>query len=248
MDHDAGIRAFVGALLASKFNIAEASGGSEALKMMKRRSPTLIICAMKLDDMDGLEFLTEIRAEERFRHIPIIIISGKESMDQQISALEKGADAYLPKPFNPKHLMALVDSLLGRGEINREYGGSARSAVQQIAGKTVRNEDKDLIVKISDIIIKNIENEALTPEMVAAEAALSKMQLYRKLRSAVGMTPTEFIRSIRLENARKLLRTSHKTALEIMYACGFANKTYFYREFKKKYGVTPKQYRNSEQK
>ncbi len=124
----------------------------------------------------------------------------------------------------------------------------ARSAVQQIAGKTVRNEDKDLIVKISDIIIKNIENEALTPEMVAAEAALSKMQLYRKLRSAVGMTPTEFIRSIRLENARKLLRTSHKTALEIMYACGFANKTYFYREFKKKYGVTPKQYRDSEQK
>ena len=150
------------------------------------------------------------------------------------------------KDFNPKHLVATAESLLGRGAVNREYGGSARAAVQQMGEKSVKNEDKALIVSISDIIINNMENEALSVDMVAEQAALSKMQLYRKLKAVVDMSPTEFIRHIRLENARKLLKTSHKTAQEIMYACGFSNKTYFYREFQKKYGMTPKQYRDSE--
>ena len=101
---------------------------------------------------------------------------------------------------------------------------------------------------VSDIIIRNIDNSALSAEDVAREAALSKMQLYRKLKSLVGMSPTEFIRSIRLENALKLLKTSNKTVQEIMYACGFANKAYFYREFQKKFGVTPKQYRDRQQR
>lgn len=247
VDHDASIRAFVGALLSSKFNILEAGDGEAAIEMATNRPPSLIICAMKLGDMDGLDFLTKARAESSIRHIPIIMLSGKDTMDRQIAALERGADAYLPKPFNPKHLMALAQSLLGRGEVNREYGGSARSAVQQIAEKTVKNEDRTLVLNIAGIILNNIENENLSVEMIASQAALSKMQLYRRLKAAVDMTPTEFIRHIRLENARKLLTTSHKTAQQIMYACGFANKTYFYREFKKKYGLTPKQYRDIEQ-
>lgn len=247
VEQDAGIRAFVGALMSSRFNIVEAAGGAEALAKAKDSSPALIISAMKLDDMDGLDFLAKLRAEGPLKHIPVIMLSGRDSMERRIAALERGADAYLPKPFNPKHLLALADSLLGRGEVNREYGGSARSAVQQMAQKAVKNEDKALVVRVSDIIIKNIENENLSLDDVAAEAALSKMQLYRKLRVAVGMTPTEFIRHIRLENARKLLKTSHKTVQEIMYACGFSNKTYFYREFKKKYGVTPKQLREGAQ-
>lgn len=244
---DAGIRAFIGSLMASRFNITESDAGADALEKMQGSSPSLIICSMQLEDMDGLEFLTRVRSERGLRHIPVIMLSASDSVDHQIEALEKGADAYIPQPFNPRYLMALSDSLLGRGQVNREYGGSARAAVQEMARKTVKNEDKALLVTISDIIIRNMDNSVLTGEMVAREAALSKMQLYRKLKAVVDMTPTEFIRSIRLENALKLLRTSHKTVQEIMYACGFANKAYFYREFQKKYGMTPKQYRDAEQ-
>ena len=246
VDADAGIRAFIGALMSSRFNITEASGGDQALEKMAASQPSLIISAYKLSGKDGLDFLSRVRSDERFRHIPFIMISAHDSVEKQIEALEKGADAYIPKPFNPKYLIATAESLLGRGETLREYGGSARSAVQKLGERTVKNEDKALIVTISDIIIRNMENEALSSEMVAEQAALSKMQLYRKLKAVVDMSPTEFIRHLRLENARKLLKTSHKTAQEIMYACGFSSKTYFYREFQKKYGMTPKQYRDSE--
>ncbi len=107
----------------------------------------------------------------------------------------------------------------------------------------VKDEDKAIIDTITQIIVKNLENEDLSIDQVAQEASISKMQLYRKLRAAVDMTPTEYIRHIRLENARTMLKSSNKTALAIMLASGFSNKTYFYREFKKKYGMTPKQYR-----
>ena len=245
VDEDAGIRAFIGALLSSQFNVTEASGGKDALEKMAVNQPSLIISALKMTGIDGLEFLSRVRSDKRFSHIPFIMLSANDSMDMKIEALEKGADAYMTKPFNPKHLVAKAANLVGRGEAIKEYGGSARSSVRQLAEKTVKKEDKALIVSITDIILKNIENESLSPEMLAGQAALSKMQLYRKLKATMDMTPTEFIRSIRLENAKKLLKTSHKTAQEIMYACGFSSKTYFYREFQKKYGMTPRQYRDS---
>lgn len=245
---DAGIRAFIGALMSYRFNIIESQSGNDAIGKMQASSPSLVICDMRLGDMDGMEFVTRVRAERILRHIPVIMLSASDSVDRHIEALEKGADAYIPKPINPRYLTAVSESLLGRGKVNREYGGSARASVQELARKTVKNEDKALIVTVSDIIIRNIDNSALSAEDVAREAALSKMQLYRKLKSLVGMSPTEFIRSIRLENALKLLKTSNKTVQEIMYACGFANKAYFYREFQKKYGVTPKQYRDRQQR
>jgi len=194
--------------------------------------------------MDGVEFIKIMKEQELTRHIPIILLSSKSSVENQIEGLETGADAYISKPFHPRHLEAQVESLLHRNKAMLDYSESTYAALEQYEGKLIHKEDKELMLNITRIIDQQMDNESLTLDFIAGEVALSKMQLYRKMKELIGQTPTEYIRSIRLKQAEKLLKTTNKTVQEIMYVCGFNNKAYFYREFAKKYHLTPKEYRN----
>lgn len=243
VDDDRAIRSFIASILRDRFNILEAADGAEALEQVRRREPALVISDVVMSGMDGVEFLRRMKADEGTRHIPFILLSGKSSVENQIEGLENGADAYLAKPFHPRHLCAVIDNLLGRGQVLMDYGQSAQSAVRHLDGNIVSKEDKDLLTSITDIILRNMENDALSVDLIANEASLSRMQLYRKIKDLAGMTPTEYIRHLRLEHAEHLLKTTSRTVQEIMFECGFSSKTYFYREFDKKYSMTPKEYR-----
>jgi AraC-like DNA-binding protein len=194
--------------------------------------------------MDGVEFVQIMKAQELTRHIPIILLSAKNSIESQIEGLEVGADAYLNKPFHPRHLEAIIESQLHRNRAVLEYSESIYAALEQYEGKFIHKEDKQLMLHVTKIIHDQIDNETLTLDFIASEVVLSKMQLYRKIKEITGQTPTEYIRSIRLKQAERLLKTTNMTVQEIMFHCGFNNKAYFYREFSKKYHLTPKEYRN----
>lgn len=194
--------------------------------------------------MNGVEFVKIMKEHELTRHIPIILLSSKSTIESQIEGLEVGADAYLSKPFHPRHLEALIDSLLHRNKAVLDYSESIYAALEQYEGKFIHKEDKETMLHITNIIHNNIDSESLSLDFIASETALSKMQLYRKIKEIIGQTPTEYIRCIRLKQAEKLLKTTNKTVQEIMFSCGFNNKAYFYREFAKKYHLTPKEYRN----
>ena len=245
VDDDADIRSFIASLFKGRFNVMEASDGEEALRQLSRREPVLILSDVVMDGMDGNRLLRSIKDNPATRHIPFILLSAQSSLENQIEGIESGADAYIGKPFSPRHLIAMADRLLGHGEVIKEYSESSYSAVRQFEGNMVKNEDKDLVIRITDVIVANMDNENLTVDDIADETAISKMKLYRKLKETVGMSPTEYIRHIRLENAARLLKTTGKTVQEIIYACGFSSKTWFYREFSKKYGITPNEYRNA---
>ena len=103
-----------------------------------------------------------------------------------------------------------------------------------------------MLSAITEIILSHLDEDSLNAEMIAFELSISKIQLYRKLKSTVNMTTTEYIRNVRLEQACHLLKTSNMSVQEVMYACGFMTKTYFYREFQKKYGATPGEFRRSQ--
>ena len=193
--------------------------------------------------MDGVEFLKLMKAQELTRHIPVILLSTKGSIESQIEGLETGADAYLSKPFHPRHLEAMIERLLQRNKTLLDFSESPYAAITQFGGKTIHKEDKELILRITSIIYDNIDNESLSVDLLADELALSRMQVYRKIKEITNQTPTEYMRFIRLKHAEKLLKTTNKTVLEIMYACGFNNKSYFYREFAKMFNDTPNEYR-----
>jgi len=243
IDDEKEIRQLLNDFLCEKYEVAEAANGQEAIELMRVRMPILIVCDIIMPKMNGVEFVKIMKEQELTRHIPIILLSSKSSVESQIEGLEVGADAYLGKPFHPRHLEALIDSLLHRNKAVIDYSESPYAALEQYEGKLVRKEDKEMIVHITKIIYDQIDNEALSLDFIANEMALSKMQLYRKVKEILEQTPTEYIRSIRLKHAEKLLKTTNKTVQEIMYNCGFNNKAYFYREFAKKYHRTPKEYR-----
>jgi len=244
IDDEREIRELLRDFLSGRYEIAEAANGQEAIELMRIRMPLIIVCDIIMPVMNGVEFVRIMKEQELTRHIPIILLSSKSSVESQIEGLEVGADAYLSKPFHPRHLEALIESLLHRNQAVLAYSESAYAALEQFEGKLIHKEDKELMLRITQIIQEQIDNETLSMDFIASETALSKMQLYRKMKEIIGQTPTEYIRSIRLKQAEKLLKSTNKTVQEIMYSCGFNNKAYFYREFSKKYHLTPKEYRN----
>jgi len=226
--------------------IEEASDGKEALEIISIERPILVISDIIMPVMNGVEFVKRMKASDFTRHIPIILLSSRNSIESQIEGFETGADAYINKPFNFRHLEVLVKSLLNKKSILEDYNNSSYSALEQYEGSLIHKEDKDLMINILNVIYNNLNNEDLSIEFLASETTISKIQLYRKIKQVTGKTPTELIRSIRLKHAGKLLKTTNMNVKEIMYSSGFSNKAYFYREFSKKYNKTPTEYRDSE--
>lgn len=246
VDDDDSVREFVTGILSPRFNVVAASGAEEALRLMAQSEPKIVVSDLAMPGMDGLQLRAKMREDERLGHIPFILLTGESAVDTQIKALEGGVDAYIAKPFHPRHLLARIERVLSRDTEVIRYSQSAQASVEKVAGKEIKKADKALLTSITDIILANLDKESLNADIIAGELNISKVQLYRKLKATVDMTTTEYIRSVRLEQAQHLLTTGNMSVQEIMYACGFVTKTYFYREFQKKFGVTPGEFRRSQ--
>ena len=224
--------------------IHEAKDGVEALKEIEHNHPDIIISDIVMPNMDGLSLINKLKSDLKTSYIPIIGISAKASVEDQINAFNHGADAYIVKPFHPRQVISTIENLLSRQMLLKDYFNSSMSSVKVKDGIVLHPEDEELIQNVTDFIKNNIDDELLSPSSIAEFVGVSKATLYRKFKEIIDKTPSEFVRGIRLEYAAKLLRTTKLTVSEIMFKCGFSNKSYFYREFLKQYGVSPKDYRN----
>ena len=243
VEDDREIRSMLKDILGERYTILEAENGMKALEIVDSHSPTLIISDIIMPELDGVELVKKLKSQEQTAHIPIILLSSKNSIENQIEGIEVGADAYINKPFHPRHLMALIENMLRRMKTILDYADSPYVAMESFEGKIIHKEDYELMLHVTKIIADNIDNDELSVEFIAREIAISKMQLYRKIKEITDRTPMEYIRSVRLKHVEKLLITTNKTISEIMYMSGFNNKAYFHREFLKKYKITPKEYR-----
>ncbi len=245
VEDDKDIRDLLHDTMKEEYAISEAANGIEALDCMKGEIPDIIVTDIYMPGMDGIEFVRKLKEQEMTSFIPVIFLSSESSEELQLTGIREGVDAFLSKPFQTKHLEAAIDNILRTRKKLKNYYDSPFAGIEPLDGKLVHREEKEFILNLTKIIFENLEKEKLSLDMLAADIRMSKIQLYRKLKAISGQTPTEFIRQIRLKQAEKLLRTTNKTVQEIMYNCGFNNKTYFYREFAKMYHKTPKEYRNS---
>lgn len=243
VDDQTEIRSFISEILAPKYAITEAVNGQDAIDKLQSIIPDIIICDIVMPSMDGLTFLKKVKENEKTKHLPVILLTSRSSVESQIEGLENGAEMYIGKPFHPAYLLAAVDRVLGNKDIIKEYMQSPMAYTEQYKGRIIDRLDKEFIDKLMDILRRNLANEEFTLEMLANELAVSRVQLYRKIKQLTNRTPSEFIRNYRLQEAERLLRTTSHTVAEIMVMCGFQNKSYFYREFAKVYETTPKEYR-----
>ena len=191
--------------------------------------------------MDGVELCAVLKKDIRTCHIPFIMLTAKDSISHRIEGIESGANSYIPKPFHPDHLLIRVQKLLEEKELILKHF-SQDTLVQNLATLPIENEEKVFIKMVIELIRKNIDNENLQSSFIEKELGISNSQLYRKIKQIFALSPGDLIRTVRLKYAAELLRKDVLTVSEICYKSGFNNRSYFYREFKKMYNITPKNY------
>ncbi|MBK5722143.1 response regulator [Dysgonomonas sp. Marseille-P4677] len=245
VEDERNIRELLRDILKPYYKVEVAKDGEEALHCIDLNIPDIIISDVLMPKLDGISLIKNIRDDQRTKHIPIISISAKTSVEDHINAYEHGADLYITKPFHPQHVLTAIENLLGRKMIMKEYFNSNRSSMIIRDGIELHLEDERFLQEIISYIEKNIEDESLNPNSISDFIGISKATLYRKLKDLTGNTPSEYVRRIRLEHSAKLLVSTKLTVAETMFRSGFANKSYFYREFAKQYGMSPTDYRKS---
>ncbi len=242
VEDEPNIRYLLKDILADTYILYEAGNGEEALGLLKNIIPNLIISDVMMPDMDGLELCKIIKNTPDTCHVPFIMLTARNTEEQKVDGYDSGADAYISKPFNIDHLLVRVRKLIEYRQKLDQFFDSDNGKMP-LAAVGLKDADKQLIGKIIQIVEEHMENIELDASFLEEKLSLSKMQLYRKLKSLSNMTPNELIKNIRLQRAAFLLQSSDLTVSEIFYQTGFNHQSYFYREFKKRYNYSPNDYR-----
>ncbi|MEO5650423.1 MAG: two-component regulator propeller domain-containing protein [Ginsengibacter sp.] len=242
VEDDPEIRFLLKDILKEDYIVYEAADGREALNLIDKILPDIIVCDVMMPQMNGLEFCNKIKNNIATCQVPFILLTARGSEEHRIEGYEAGADAYIPKPFNTTHLKVRIRKLL-------EYHQKLHDIFQSNSSADLLNEadmpdsDKLFLTKLVKVIEDNLEDVELNAVFLEKEFCMSKMQLYRKLKTLTGMTPGEFIKNLRLKETARLLTTTNFNVSEIFLRTGFNNQSYFFREFKKMYNCAPNEYR-----
>lgn len=232
-------------ILKEHYIVFEAASGTEALMFLRKTSPDLIISDVMMPDMDGLQLCREVKNTPAIAQIPFIILSARGTVENKTEGYEVGADAYIPKPFHINYLLVRIRKLLDY-QYKMQHLLKDQHISNQFMDADLAETDKKYLEILLKVIEKNLEDTELNSATIEKALSISKMQLYRRLKSLTGMTPAEFIKRIRLKHAAEMLIASQYTVSEIFYRTGFNNKSYFFREFKKIYHCPPNEYRQKQ--
>ncbi len=239
------IRFLINDILKDDYIVYEAEDGRKALELMEKIIPDLVICDVMMPNMGGLELCNKMKNAPATCHIPFIILSARGSEDHHMEGYEVGADAYVAKPFHTTHLKLRIRKLLEYRQKLLDLFSNDKIA-EIVVEADLAVSDKEFLMQLVKIIEEHIIEPELNAVFLEKEFSLSKMQLYRKLKTMTGMTPGEFIKHIRLKQAAILLATTNFNVTEIFYRTGFNNQSYFFREFRKRYNCAPNEYREQQ--
>ncbi|MCF0069388.1 response regulator [Dyadobacter sp. CY261] len=237
------ILGYLGRELSLSYNIFRAGDGRQAIDLLQEENMHLVISDIMMPVMDGIALCREMKNDVRFSHIPIILLTAKNSVGSRIEGLEVGADAYIEKPFSLDHLSAQISNLLHNRDIIKDY--FARSPLTHIKGIAFSRADKDFLEQLNTIITTHIADSDLDVDMLSSEMNMSRPTLYRKIKGISDMTPNELINLSRLKKAAELLAEKNYKINEVADMVGYSVPTNFSRDFQKQFGVSPSGYVNA---
>lgn len=214
--------------------------GAQGLTQAKEMLPDVIVADVNLSGMDGIEFCRKLKNDELTSHIPVILLTSHHSESGELQALDAGAADYILKPFKLSLLKARVDNLMeSQDKLHEFFKNASQLHPRDIA---TNQSDAKFIRRVIDLVEENMADLDFDLEIMARKLAVSRRQLFRKLRAAAGCSPNTFIRTLRLRRAAQLLTESQMTVTEITYAVGFSDLKYFRTIFREHYGVAPGEY------
>lgn len=226
--------------LNSKYTVFTAHNGKEAIDILNTETIQLVIADIMMPVMDGFELCKTIKSHFYLSHIPVIMLTVKNTLQSKIEGLESGADAYIDKPFSPEHLNVQIVNLLTNREKIKQYFAS----VPLISIKTMAHSkaDENFLEELNNVIYYHIEDTELDVEQLAKAMNMSRPTLYRKIKAISDLTPNELINISRLKKAAELLVAGKYKISEIASMVGYSSQTNFGRNFLKQFGLTPTHY------
>lgn len=242
VEDDEEIRNYICAEFADKFHIMESCNGKEALELIFKKMPDLVISDVMMPEMDGFTLCKKIKQNVNLNHIPVILLTAKTREEDNLEGLNIGADAYLTKPFNIDILEKTAENLINTRQQLRKVFTGQQSQENKVQKLEVKSPDEKLMDRIMKVINNNISNPNLTIEAISAEVGISRVHLHRKLKELTNQTTRDFIRNIRLKQAAKLLSEKQHTISEIAMLTGFIDPNNFSTTFKELFGMPPSQY------
>jgi DNA-binding response OmpR family regulator len=229
--------------LNEKYQIITALNGQQALELLLKENIDLVISDVMMPVMDGFELCKTIKSDFEHSHIPVILLTAKNTLKSKIEGLELGADVYIEKPFDVEHLLAQVCSLLANRNKLKEY--FAKSPVANLKSVAHSQHDETFLDKLNETIQSNLDDQDLDVDKLARFLNMSRTSLFRKIRSITNLTPNELINITRLKKAAELLTNKEYKIYEVSDMVGYASHTNFGRNFFKQFGMTPTEYQKS---
>lgn len=226
--------------LSEHYEVLQAENGKQALDVLNNRQVHLIVSDIMMPEMDGYELCQRIKSDVAHSHIPIILLTAKNTLKSKIEGLEQGADAYIEKPFSPEHLQAQIGSLLAnRNKIRAYFANSPWATLNSMAHTKA---DELFLDELNALIEKHMGEARFDVEHLAEKMHMSRPTLYRKIKAISNLTPNDLINVARLKKAAQLLSEGRYKIYEVSYRVGYSSQTHFGRNFQKQFGMSPSEY------
>ena len=242
VDDDMEIGHYISTELAHYYKFGIAMNGKEGLKELLTNDYDVVVSDVMMPEMDGFTMLRMIKTNMNISHIPVIMLTSKADVANRLEGLERGADAFLAKPFDMEELHMNIENLIhNRQRLKGKFSGAQQQA-DKVEQPEVKGNDELLMERIMKAVNKNLADSDFNVDMLTQEVGISRAQLHRKMKELTGISTSEFIRNIRLEQAARLLREQKINVTQVAYTVGFSNLAHFSTIFRKHFGVSPSEY------
>ena len=239
------LRTYLEGLLKEEYLVQTCSNGRDALLVAREYNPDLILSDVMMPEMGGDELCASVKSDIETSHIPVMLLTALGDEKDMLEGLENGADAYITKPFSINVLRANIRNILAnRALLKRAYAG-LEDGVGQVPPDCHNTRDWKFMASVRECVMKNIDNPGFCVDMLCGMQNMSRTGFFNKLKALTGHAPADYIRSMRLQYAAQLLREKDCSITEISDDSGFSDVRYFREVFRKYYGMSPSEYRNS---
>lgn len=250
VEDDVAIRQYIHSELSSDFTIHECSNGLEAWELVVKNPEKvdLIISDIMMPVMEGTSLCQRVKENFNTNHIPVILMSAKITEADRIAGISIGADAYVTKPFNVELLRTTAVNLLRQRQMLLGKFSTAAKSEGQIDKVQLTSPDEHLMARVLKVINENLDNPDINVELVADKVGVSRVHFHRKIKELTGQTPRDFIKTIRLKEAARLLSEKHLDITDVSVATGFKSLSTFSTSFKQLFGQSPTEYMKEKNK
>ncbi|MCU4163938.1 two-component regulator propeller domain-containing protein [Carboxylicivirga caseinilyticus] len=242
VDDNQEITEYIYDSLSETYHVITANNGLIGYELACEKVPDIIISDIMMPVMDGIEMLKKMKSDIRTSHIPVILLTAKDTLKDKSEGYDAGADSYLTKPFSSNLLKSRLRNIFEtRKKLSDSYSNKFEDK-QQLFKEATNKLDQEFLEKLNQIIEDNLEDEEMNISQIAQHMNMSHSTLYRKIKALTDLTANEYIRKVRMKVAEQLLLSGKFTISEVMYRIGINSTGYFRQCFKDEYGISPSDY------